>query len=145
MVTELAVDIASFPQRMHLVNPHALQLVSVLLQRVDQLDRLTISVGHDDVGARRDVIQHGLKRQQLGRECSARHLFPSCVRSCVLAIDSASSGLAGVLGGIAFDQPVGDPFSDNSLGLAGHKNADMSARETQFGVVVGAHPAIQSP
>ena len=63
MVTELAVDIASFPQRMHLMNPHALQLFSVLLQRVDQLGRLTIRVGHDDVGARRDVIQHGLKGQ----------------------------------------------------------------------------------
>ena len=63
MVTELAVDIASFPQRVHLMDPHALQLFSVLLQRVDQLRRLTIRVGHDDVGARRDVIQHGLKGQ----------------------------------------------------------------------------------
>ena len=75
MVTELAVDIAPFPQRVHLMNPHALQLLGVFLQRVDQLGRLTIRVGHDDVGARLDVVQNALKGQLTWMRSWCRHLF----------------------------------------------------------------------
>jgi hypothetical protein len=66
MVAELAVDISPFSQRVHLMNPHSLQLLSVFLQGINQLGRLTICVWHDDVGAWLDVVQNALKGQCLG-------------------------------------------------------------------------------
>jgi hypothetical protein len=61
MITELAVDVAPFAQRLHLVNPDAAELLGVRLERVDELDRLAVGVRHHDVRAGPDVGEHRLR------------------------------------------------------------------------------------
>src|SRR6476646_6914127 len=76
-VAELAVYTAPFPQSVHLVNSHALQLVRVLLEGVDQFDWLTVRVGHDEVCAWFDEFQQCLGWYRIGENGGrGRHLGP---------------------------------------------------------------------
>ena len=81
MVTELAVDVAPFAQRLHLMDSDARELLGVLLEGVDELDRLAVGVRHHDVRAGLDVGEHRLRRRRLRGDpgqCHRRTLPVSC-------------------------------------------------------------------
>ena len=60
VVADGAVEVGPVVERVHLVDPHTLQLVGVRLDRVEHADRLTVGEGHDEVGPRLDVGEHVL-------------------------------------------------------------------------------------
>jgi hypothetical protein len=80
----------------------------VLLEGVDEFDRLTVGVRYHDVRAGLDIGEHRLWRRRFrGDPVSViAELSPSAV---------------------AFDEPVDRTLADDALGRRGHQHADGAA------------------
>ena len=61
--SEGAVQVRAIVQGVHLVHVDALQLGRVRLDGVEEDDRLAVGEGHDQVGARLDVVEDSGRRR----------------------------------------------------------------------------------
>jgi hypothetical protein len=71
-VAEGAEDVRPLVQRVHLVDAHALERLGVLLERVDQADRLAVGERQDHVGLRSDVTEDVLGTTRLRQHAGHR-------------------------------------------------------------------------